>query len=123
MPLARCLVLALACTLAPATAGAQWAFSSFTGGNYTLPSSITIERPEIGMALTFEDVPYDARPFSTAPYYGARVTRWLGERRRVGIELEFLHSKVYARTSATVRVHGTYFGAPVDVRVPMNTVF
>jgi len=123
MRLARCLAVALACacTLVPAPARAQWAFSTFTGANYTLPSSITIERPEVGMNLVFDDVHYRAKPFISPPYYGARITRFLGAG-RLGIEVEFLHIKVYARTSDQVRMHGTYNGQPIDARLPMNTV-
>jgi len=120
----RCLlrlVAAVVCVLVPASASAQWVFSTFTGVNQTLPSSITIERPEVGMNLVFEDVHYDAKPFKSPQYYGARLTRFLGGGRRLGIEVEFLHIKVYARTADEVRIHGTYAGVPIDDRLPMNT--
>jgi len=113
--------MVLVCALVPASASAQWAFSTFTGANRTLPSSITIERPEVGMILVFEDVPYDAKPFTSPPYYGARLTRFLGQGRRLAVEVEFLHIKVYARTGDEVRIHGTYAGVPIDDRLPMNT--
>ena len=113
-------LLAIACALVPASADAQWAFSAFTGSNHTQPSSITIERPDVGQSLEFMDVHYDAKPFKTAPYYGVRVTRFFTDERRLGVEVELLHSKVYARTSETVEVRGTAAGVPVNQRLPMT---
>jgi lipid A oxidase len=114
------LALAFACVLVPAAANAQWSFSTFTGVNHTLPSSIAIERPDIGMAVEFRDVEYDARPFTSPQYYGARLTRFFGDR-RLGVEIEFLHIKVYARTHDVVQVRGTIGDRAVDERVPMRT--
>ncbi len=114
------LLIALACVLVPAAADAQWSFGTFTGTNRTVPSSIAIDRPDIQMALTFEDVRYDAKPLTSPPYYGARVTRFFGGGRGLGVEVEFLHIKVYARTHEDVRVHGTMSGIPIDQRLPMN---
>jgi hypothetical protein len=114
-------LVALACALVPASAHAQWSLSTFTGANRTLPSTITIERPDAGMALEFLDVHYDAKPLISPPYYGARVARFFGERGRFGVEVEFLHIKVYARTQDVVHVRGTVAGAAIDARLPMNT--
>ena len=112
--------LALVCALVPARASAQWSVTVLTGTVYTRPSSITIDRPAAIQSLTFENVRFDAKPFEDAPYYGLRVARFGGERRRFGVEIELLHSKVYARTTDTVQVRGTVAGAPVDAVLPMN---
>jgi hypothetical protein len=113
-------VLALALLLLPASAHAQWAVSTFTGTSHTRPSTITIDRPDVAEALEFIDVPYDARPFKGAPYYGIRVTRFFSDARTFGLEFELLHNKVYARTGETVRVRGTIAGQPVDARLLMQ---
>jgi len=108
--------------LVPGAADAQWIVSTFTGINRTLPSSITIDRPDVGTSLVFEDVAYDAKPFKSPQYYGARLTRLFGGGRGLGVEVEFLHIKVYARTRDVVHVSGTFAGSAIDDRVPMNTL-
>ena len=113
--------IALVCTLIPASADAQWAASVFTGTSHNRPSSISIDRPDVGQSLEFLDVRYDTKPFQTAPYYGVRLTRFFGDTRRLGLELELLHNKVYARTKDTVHVRGTSDGLPIDGHFPMNT--
>lgn len=115
------LALALACALVPGAADAQWSFSTFTGVNHTLPSSITIDRPDAGMALEFRDVSYDAKPFKSPQYYGARLARFFGDG-RLGAEVEFLHIKVYARTHEMVQVRGTFAGLHFDDRLRMDTL-
>lgn len=113
--------LAIACALVPASADAQWAFSTYTGGNHTRPSSISIDRPDVGQSLEFDGVHYDAKPFDNAPYYGVRLTRFFGGERRLGVEVELLHSKVLARTQDMVQVLGTAGGVPIDAQLPMST--
>ncbi|MBK9243000.1 MAG: hypothetical protein IPL75_22675 [Acidobacteria bacterium] len=114
-------LLALACALIPASADAQWAFSTYTGNNHTRPSSISIDRPDVGQSLTFDDVHYDAKPFDNAPYYGVRLTRFFGGERRFGVEVELLHSKVLARTRDVVQVRGTAAGVAINGLLPMST--
>jgi hypothetical protein len=88
--------------------------------NKTLPSSITIDRPAVGTSLVFEDVEYDAKPFNSPQYYGARLTRLFGGGSRgLGVEVEFLHIKVYARTRDIVHVSGTFAGSAIDDRLVM----
>jgi hypothetical protein len=119
----RCFAFASVMTslLVPSTAGAQWAVTAFSGTSWTQPSNVRIERPAENQSLEFEGVHFDARPFEDAPYYGLRVTRFLSDRRRLGVEVELLHNKVYARTGDTVHVRGAFAGVPLDASVPMNT--
>lgn len=114
------ILIVLSCAVAPVPASAQWAVSTYTGTNQTRPSTISIDRPDIGMSLEFKDVGFDAMPFATAPYYGARLTRFFAMGGRLGVELELLHSKVYARTRDEVDVQGTVGGFPVNGHFPMS---
>lgn len=116
----RTLLLSV-CLLFPAPAAAQWTLATYTGGNYTRPSTITIDRPDQQTSLEFLDVGYDAKPLQSPQYYGARLGRFLGASGRFGAEVEFLHIKVISRTEALVHVRGTFQGAPVDATVPMQT--
>jgi hypothetical protein len=115
-------LLALVFVLLPATTSAQWAFSTYTGTSHTRPSTITVDRPDVGQTLEFIDTQYDARPFKAAPYYGLRVTRFFSEARKLGLEVELLHNKVYARTGEVVRVRGTSAGTTIDSPLLMNTL-
>jgi hypothetical protein len=110
----------IAVFLTPSVASAQWSVTTFTGTSWTKASNITIDRPAVEQALTFEKVRFDARPFEDAPYYGLRATRFFGQRRRLGVELELLHNKVYARTGELVDVQGRSAGGSVNGRFPLN---
>jgi hypothetical protein len=116
----RSLMLA-ACLLCPAPAAAQWMITTYLGGNYTRPSTITFERPDQQTSLEFLDVGYDARPMQSPQYYGARLARYFGGAARIGAEVEFLHIKVIARTEEMVHVRGTFQNVPVDATLPMQT--
>ena len=50
------------------------------------------------VAIDFLDVEFAARPFASPQYYGVRIGRTVGERRRFGLELEFIHLKVIGKT-------------------------
>lgn len=108
------------CLTWPTVVEAQWIISTFTGVNVTTPSTISIARPDQQTTLEFVNVHYDAKPFKSPQYYGARLT-WLVGGRGLGIEAEFLHTKVYARVDDPVQVRGTSAGAPVEATLPMRT--
>jgi hypothetical protein len=116
----RSLILAV-CLLCPTPAAAQWMITTYTGGNYTRPSTITIDRPDQQTSLEFLDVGYDARPMQSPQYYGARLARFFGARARFGAEIEFLHAKVIARTEELVHVRGTFHNTAIDATLPMQT--
>jgi hypothetical protein len=104
----------------PPAADAQWYVASFTGGNVTRPATVTLDQPGQPRHLEFHDVRFEARPLQSPQYYGARIGRKLG--RRLGVEFEFLHLKVLARTGDTVRVSGAVAGAAVETTLPMDLV-
>lgn len=112
--------LILLCCLSPAAAEAQWYLETFTGVNHTRPSTIAISLPEQQFALEFENVPYDAKPMKSPQYYGARLGKVFGRGRGLGLDVEFLHVKLYARTDDVVRVHGTFAGQPLDDALSMK---
>jgi len=115
------LLLTALCCLCPVAAEAQWFLSTYTGVNYTRPSTISIDLPAQAIALDFLDVHYDAKPLKSPQYYGARLGRFFGGR-GFGLEAEFLHLKTYARTDDSFRTVGTVQGLAVDAVIPMNTL-
>jgi len=122
MPSSRALALLVFCLLSPRAADAQWYVAGYLGTNHTLPATVSIDQPVLGTSLAFDDVTFDARPFESPQYYGVRVGRLFGERRRFGVEFEWLHPKVYADTSAAVHVSGRLANANVDSTVRMDTI-
>jgi hypothetical protein len=83
------------CLGAPATASAQWYVGVYMGANTTAPADVTVKGN--GYDLTFPDVSFEAKSFTSPQYYGWRVGRFFDDARRVGVEVEFIHLKVIAR--------------------------
>lgn len=104
----------------PVPAGAQWYVGTFTGGNLTQDADVTLDQPALDRRLVFEDVTFEAKPFESPQYYGARLGHLLTD--RFGLEVEFLHIKAVARTDRVVRVTGVDAGTPIDATRRMNEI-
>src|SRR5690348_16080223 len=104
----------------PRGAHAQWYFSTFTGGNHTAAADVAIDQPARQTSLVFHDVRFDAKPFKSPQYYGARLGHEFGN--GWAVEAEFLHLKVIARTDAAVRTTGRLEGVDVDATAPMDLI-
>ena len=120
MPATRLIVLVFCLVFAPHAAFAQWYVAGYLGANRTLAAPVSIEQPSRNTSLTFSDVTFTARPFASPQYYGLRAGRLFGERRRFGVEVEWLHPKAYADVSKPVRITGRSNGFPVDTTAPMS---
>ena len=108
--------------LAGATAAsAQWYVAGYLGANHTMPATVSIDQPSLGTSLEFDDVTFVARPFTSPQYYGVRAGYLFGERRRWGVEVEWLHPKVYAEVEQPVHVTGSVRGLAVDTTTRMDT--
>jgi hypothetical protein len=115
------LVLAAFFVLAvPSVAAADWTFAAFLGASFTRPNTLALDRPAFDTHVTFGSIRYDARSFESPVYYGYRAG-WLG-RSRIGVEIEFIHLKAYARTSDRVSVAGRVRGSPYKATAPMRTI-
>jgi hypothetical protein len=115
-------VLALCVVVCPRAAHAQWYVAGYLGANHTLSAPVTIDQPAAATALEFKDVSFEARPFESPQYYGVRGGRLFGAKRRYGVEFEWFHPKVYAKTGEPVHITGRYGGALIDVTAPMDTI-
>lgn len=78
----------------PAAASAQWYAGVYMGANTTRPADVTVKGD--GYDITFPDVSFEAKSFTSPQYYGWRVGRFFDAARRFGMELEFIHLKVIA---------------------------
>lgn len=79
----------------PAPAAAQWYAGVYMGANTTSPADVTVKGD--GYDITFPDVAFEAKSFTSPQYYGWRLGRFFDEGRRFGLELEFIHLKVIAK--------------------------
>lgn len=119
----RRLVLAgLLCFAAPSVPlkADGWAFGGFVGGAATHQNTLTLEQSQIGTRLSLGPVKYDSESLHSPIYYGYRVT-WFA-RRHFGLEGEFIHPKVFARTSQTVRATGMLASQPLNGSVQLDSI-
>jgi opacity protein-like surface antigen len=114
------LVLVAVLALVPTAASAQWYGGVFLGGNRTQAADVEIHQPQQATSLTFEEVGFEARPFTSPQYYGFRLGRALGPDRTWGVELEFIHLKVISRTAREYRTFGEQGGEPIDTTTRMD---
>jgi hypothetical protein len=106
--------------IVPARADAQWYVASYSGGSVTRPATVTLDQPADGRHLEFRDVSFETRAFESPQYYGARIGRLFASG-RLGVEVEFLHTKTLARTGRLVHVVGSDGGDPLDATMTMDT--
>lgn len=106
----------------PSSARADWILGGYLGQAATLSSTITFDLPDRQTRVDAEGVTYRGRSFEFPLYYGYRVMWLPGAQSRIGVEYEFIHAKVYAKTERTVRLRGTLRGAPVDATVPLASL-
>lgn len=88
--------------LLAAAAQAEVQISIFTGVALSQESDLEL-RQNGGTDLTFYDVSFEGRDFTTPPYYGARALWFPNENSHWGFGAEFFHMKMYAETDETVR--------------------
>ena len=93
---------------------AQTSISVYTGTSFTHQSDLRIQQLSTNTDATFGDVSWEARPFAQAPYYGIRLTRFFERAPHLGINFDFTHYKIYARTDQVVTVTGLWNGSVVN---------
>ena len=88
-------------------AAAEWSISAYLGGTNTQNSYLAFRNEANGDNLRFEDVEWESRDFDGPLYYGIRSGHFF---RYFGIETEFNHLKVFARTDRTYPASGEIAG-------------
>ena len=116
------ILLAIFAALVPVPADAQWFAAAYLGANATRPSTVSVEVPSQGLSVEYHDVEFEARPFASPQYYGGRVGRWFGASGRVGVEVEFIHLKMYAKTEGQYATTGAFGTAPDTPGAAMDAV-
>jgi opacity protein-like surface antigen len=105
----------LLCVVAALPLHADWVVGAYLGGVSTENTSLYIDQPSLGTSVRFRDIQYRGRSFDSPLYYGARVA-WFFHR-RLGVEAELVHAKMYARMLQPVDASGTVGGERVSGRL------
>jgi hypothetical protein len=107
-------LIVLALLGAPRSAHAEWVAAGFLGGAATHRAALEIEQRVRRTALEIENVSLAGRSLESPLYYGYRLMWAPTSQGRLGLEVEFIHLKVYADTGAAVRMHGVLRGHAID---------
>lgn len=103
-------------------AEAEWVVSGYLGAAHTSSSRLTLSQPASGTDVAFASIDYSDESFAPPLYYGCRVARFFSRPSWLGVEAEFIHLKVYARTDRVSEASGRVLGAPVSERVRVGDI-
>jgi lipid A oxidase len=95
--------------VAPAVAG-DWQVSVYGGYNMSADSDVTVRYG--GTSRTYSGTGWDGASFEGPPYWGTRLTYWLGESTAAaawGVALDYSHAKVKADLSGTIGADFSHF--------------
>ena len=94
----------------------------YTGLGLTEDSDLRVRVPGEGFDLTFSRVCWEDYSLSrpSIPYIGFRAGRFLERRPWLGLAIDVIHYKVFARTDRLVDVTGTFDGSPVAGAAPLG---
>jgi hypothetical protein len=112
--------LALVAIAGPAAA--EPFLDGFTGRNFTRDADVHVKQPAAGNDFTVHDLSFSPGLSEGAPYYGIRAGYFFPGLPWLGVAVEFFHFKIVGETGDTRRISGTRGGAPIDARVPVDTV-
>lgn len=101
--------------------GAEWILAVYIGSAHTLSASLRVTQPATGTVLTLSDVDYEGRSFTPPLYYGYRLSVF-PRARAFGVEAEFIHLKVYARTERDAKIVGMHNHQAVERRGHVSDV-
>lgn len=69
--------------------------SVYGGANGNFSSPVTLSSPSV---TDQRDVAWAGKPFQMPPYWGVRGTQWFNPGAGLGVGLEFIHAKAYAKS-------------------------
>jgi opacity protein-like surface antigen len=99
---------------------AEWNVAGYIGSAHTQSSDLRITQPAAATDLRLRGVSWSGESFQSPLYYGVRGGDFFT--RHLGLEIEFIHLKVFAQTRDLLAAQGTLGGTAVNGRVPMNTI-
>ena len=106
---------------AAAAAGGGWFVQLYTGLGLTEDSDLRVSVPGEGLDLTFSRVSWEDYSLSrpSIPYIGVRAGRWLDRRPWLGLAVDVVHYKVFARAERPVEMRGSFDGTAIAGTAPL----
>lgn len=101
---------------------AEWVLAIYIGAAHTQSAPLSLLQPALDTDLTFAEVFYRGHSFRPPIYYGYRLSFFPRTSAALGIEAEFIHLKVYARTERQTRAVGALRNHSVDRVMPISNV-
>jgi opacity protein-like surface antigen len=101
---------------------AECRFGAYLGKASTSNADLKIEQPSRGNSLVFHDVEYADRSFQTPFYYGLRMSYFTNRHSNLGLEVEFIHAKLYSESQHEVSVSGVRKGASIDSTIRLGEI-
>ncbi len=93
---------------------AEWRWQLYLGKASTSDSDLRIVQPSLQNNLLFHNIEYKDKSFRTPLYYGLRTTYFKRPCSDFGLEVEFIHAKIYSNSQQIVFVSGTKEGGRMD---------
>ena len=93
----------------------------YVGAPYTYDSDVHLKK-DTSLDFTVKDVSWDAEPFKSPIYYGARVVRWFDGGRR-GAMIDFTHSKTLAALDDEKGLSGVIDNAPLPAKAALKDIY
>jgi opacity protein-like surface antigen len=90
------------------------------GTSRTAESNLHIKQASSNTNADLKGVEWAPNSFQMPPYYVVKIGDFLKAPSHWGVELDFTHYKVYAKTKQNVTIDGTWNGAPVSGSAPMD---
>ena len=113
------LLLALAAVLGGA-ASAETEVRIYLGTSSTRDSGLTIRQSATNSNARFSPVAWDSRASENPIYYGLRATHYFESAPNLGLGIDFVHDKAYAKLERAVGAKGTWNGEPLDTSAPLS---
>ncbi len=101
---------------------AEWRVEAYLGKVFTSNADLKIEQPSRGTSLLFHDVEYADRSFRTPLYYGLRTGYFATPHSNLGLEVEFIHAKLYSESEQEVSVSGVREGESIDSTIRLGEI-
>ena len=107
-------------TVVPASG--QWEFGLYLGKGNTAASDLRIVQPSQGTDVTLQKIGYQDRSFESPQYYGMRVGYFFPATTFLGIEVDFIHLKIYADAAQQVIASGNWRTAPLNQTIRVGDI-
>jgi hypothetical protein len=109
-----------AALILPQPVGAQVVLTGYLGVSIPQPSNLSLRLPPRNTDLDLTGVSWRSESLTSPHYYGIRAEYRFASPAWLGLDVEFIHAKVFARLNRDVTARGVFDGSPVDTRGPLR---